>query len=206
MGSDAKLPIEFPSPYRGYHLSTSWEVWRRCRLCFWFPSPYRGYHLSTLEVKRHKYRCKKRFRPLIGVIIFQQFHIQYYSINIINVSVPLSGLSSFNDTDNVDRKLWELIGFRPLIGVIIFQLRRCMHIWVEHSGFPSPYRGYHLSTWETQLTIWRRRRLVSVPLSGLSSFNVIINKFSLKEDSFRPLIGVIIFQLNVVNHILIILH
>ena len=112
----------------------------------WFPSPYRGYHLSTQKMYAH-----------LG--------------GTLRVSVPLSGLSSFNTYR------WK----RP----------------ISTRMFPSPYRGYHLSTlvepsWDLLVVFL----LVSVPLSGLSSFNVrdTVNYLEEKKVSFRPLIGVIIFQ------------
>ena len=37
----------FPSPYRGYHLSTNGKVLYAVSVYTEFPSPYRGYHLST---------------------------------------------------------------------------------------------------------------------------------------------------------------
>ena len=61
-----------------------------------FPSPYRGYHLST------------------GTITF-------LAVKFNEVSVPLSGLSSFNA---------KATAVCAVIGL-----------------FPSPYRGYHLSTY-----------------------------------------------------------
>ena len=112
--------------------------------------------------------------------------------------------------------------FRPLIGVIIFQPKYMLSlIKTDQYKFPSPYRGYHLSTHgEQDLQIFWSQYEVSVPLSGLSSFNLtltnddshLVPKVSVPLSGlssfnrlyclnyrayfsrFRPLIGVIIFQ------------
>ena len=91
----------FPPPYRSYHLST-WRGDLCTQWTEWFPSPYRGYHLSTGMITST--------RIIIG---------------------------------------W---GFRPLIGVIIFQHSSPISTALIFTGFPSPYRGYHLSTWKEELS------------------------------------------------------
>ena len=109
-----------------------------------FPSPYRGYHLST-NASRFKDFVAIGFRPLIGVIIFQH-------------------------TDVIGRFVPGSFRFRPLIGVIIFQLVVLDIQILSLDTFPSPYRGYHLST----IAFCANSMCctpVSVPLSGLSSFN-----------------------------------
>ena len=112
-----------------------------------FPSPYRGYHLSTYtSTKEESIKLLLRFRPLIGVIIFQHSPLGSLHRNCRGVSVPLSGLSSFNESAGlVD--YYDCDCFRPLIGVIIFQRSVPMLIFACSHWF------------------------VSVPLSGLSSFN-----------------------------------
>ena len=135
----------FPSPYRGYHLSTissqnvnqiyhvvsvplsglsSFNLIEKflkgCEI-LGFPSPYRGYHLSTCNASATSKD------PLI-------------------VSVPLSGLSSFNM--NGDNKVTVQYNNRvsvPLSGLSSFNYRHILSK-VSRWSFPSPYRGYHLST------------------------------------------------------------
>ena len=60
--------------------------------------------------------------------------------------------------------------------------------------FPSPYRGYHLSTVQIIIATTNYYDKVSVPLSGLSSFNRVLRCSANAWNGFRPLIGVIIFQ------------
>ena len=157
-----------------------------------FPSPYRGYHLSTFELPGKKAGFPGIVSvPLSGLSSFNYLRNSYFylfhyvsvplsglsSFNYLRnssfylfqyVSVPLSGLSSFNSSIDIIYLILYMLCFRPLIGVIIFQ--QCMQVWmIMQQSFPSPYRGYHLST----------RR---IHLETLLSFG------------FRPLIGVIIFQ------------
>ena len=111
-----------------------------------FPSPYRGYHLSTM------------------VSLCTLLHINY-------VSVPLSGLSSFNGEIPLAQRFGVKVSV-PLSGLSSFNFEPVHpERWIPDEEFPSPYRGYHLST---------------------DRFEEIINYFINK--SFRPLIGVIIFQ------------
>ena len=133
-----------------------------------FPSPYRGYHLSTFELPGKKAGFPGIVSvPLSGLSSFNYLrNSSFYLFQY--VSVPLSGLSSFNSSIDIIYLILYMLCFRPLIGVIIFQ--QCMQVWmIMQQSFPSPYRGYHLST----------RR---IHLETLLSFG------------FRPLIGVIIFQ------------
>ena len=159
---------KFPSPYRGYHLSTV-NVKMSKNFLLLFPSPYRGYHLSTKQFLLTELYLH-RFRPLIGVIIFQQ---QQKSLKLICRHC-----------------------FRPLIGVIIFQHMKPLEDGTARVVFVSvPLSG--LSSFNGRGVHNRQTQKVSVPLSGLSSFNLNLQEHrKLYSDSrFRPLIGVIIFQL-----------
>ena len=109
------LVYPFPSPYRGYHLSTHQVYLHR------FPSPYRGYHLSTdiqVVVNLQCYHC---FRPLIGVIIFQLNRLRHLLHHLQSCFRPLIGVIIFQL--KAPKSPMKNIGFRPLIGVIIFQLQ-----------------------------------------------------------------------------------
>ena len=93
-----KLYFLFPSPYRGYHLSTFIFFWfNTSNIRFRFPSPYRGYHLSTMSLSYQKgFQFKKFPSPYRG------YHLstQIFHLKLLHGSSP---------------------SFRPLIGVIIFQ-------------------------------------------------------------------------------------
>ena len=131
------------------------------------------------------------FRPLIGVIIFQLSVINSILSVLTNfVSVPLSGLSSFNG-NVLTAKIQSAQGFRPLIGVIIFQhfstkedntkdsifrFRPLIGVIIfqhkkylserRHYMFPSPYRGYHLSTEYTGYALIKALKLFPSPYRG----------------------------------------
>ena len=110
-----------------------------------FPSPYRGYHLSTFELPGKKAGFPGIVSvPLSGLSSFNYLrNSSFYLFQY--VSVPLSGLSSFNSSIDIIYLILYMLCFRPLIGVIIFQ--QCMQVWmIMQQSFPSPYRGYHLST------------------------------------------------------------
>ena len=108
-----------------------------------FPSPYRGYHLSTF-MKAFKEKFGNGFRPLIGVIIFQQKYL-YEEVSRVQFPSPYRGYHL--STLGLVLLSLVVLCFRPLIGVIIFQLAID-----EYTLNDIPYK-------------------VSVPLSGLSSFN-----------------------------------
>ena len=86
-----------------------------------FPSPYRGYHLSTNIPDIDYIVGVTGFRPLIGVIIFQQYLPSVLEIH--GSFRPLIGVIIFQQLDDVLSKAASCkFSFRPLIGVIIFQL------------------------------------------------------------------------------------
>ena len=157
----------FPSPYRGYHLSTIIVI-INIFVCISF-RPLIGVIIFQ-RIKDGGYSTYPSFRPLIGVIIFQHIWlICYYSPYM--VSVPLSGLSSFNRKKSrwflwrqrvVSVPLSGLSSFNlqkvslhhgasvwvsvPLSGLSSFNLCYTSYRFIYANLFPSPYRGYHLST------------------------------------------------------------
>ncbi len=112
--------IVFPSPYRGYHLSTLVFCLIFRDKFIKFPSPYRGYHLSTISTyTRMLLGDSSRFRPLIGVIIFQHGAHDVIQLNPMSFR-PLIGVIIFQRFF-IFRINCLFYCFRPLIGVIIFQ-------------------------------------------------------------------------------------
>ena len=136
-----------------------------------FPSPYRGYHLSThgeqdLQIFWSQYEVSV---PLSGLSSFNltltndDYHL------VPKVSVPLSGLSSFNRLYCLNYRAY-FSRFRPLIGVIIFQ--RCYWIFFNNSIWTCFRPLIGVIIFQRKYLILQVKQLtVSVPLSGLSSFN-----------------------------------
>ncbi len=91
---------------------------------------------------------------------------------VVCVSVPLSGLSSFNGIHRICINKSIKVVSVPLSGLSSFNQYGLNIEYTIEFEFPSPYRGYHLST----KCIKRQR--------GVKG-----------KEGFRPLIGVIIFQL-----------
>ena len=86
------------------------------------------------------------------------------------VSVPLSGLSSFNGEIPLAQRFGVKVSV-PLSGLSSFNTVNISILpSLANFKFPSPYRGYHLSTL-FELSVKLKELKVSVPLSGLSSFN-----------------------------------
>ena len=109
------------------------------------------------------------FRPLIGGIIFQ-LENQGLKEVILRVSVPLSGLSSFNHDRKQCTYILDTEFPSPYRGYHLSTYGIQTIVILLFALFPSPYRDYHLSTSKINWSI-HQYSFVSVPLSGLSSFN-----------------------------------
>ena len=193
----------FPSPYRGYHLSTIFSFIGNVIKEVFVSVPLSGLSSFNGEIPLAQRFGVKVSVPLSGLSSFNTVNISIlpslanfkfpspyrgYHLStdrfeeIINYFInksfrPLIGVIIFQPEFTIAGGLKPTIGFRPLIGVIIFQLKLRKYLKCL-SRFPSPYRGYHLSTFQYE------------------------NYENYYNICFRPLIGVIIFQhyLNLVSN------
>ena len=143
-----KKLITVSVPLRGFCFSTKikrkdWLKWKNI-----VSVPLRGFCFSTFENGRVHWGKETLWFPSpYGDFVFQRSEQRYTYYDAISFR-PLTGILFFNNREWRLRKMSLNFCFRPLTGILFFNLT---YMWHSSHGFkfPSPYGDFVFQRWTT---------------------------------------------------------